>query len=100
MSAVQVRFSAEASRELEASTRWYEERASGLGSELLREVDRAIDAIRRAPERWPVCPHDARAKWFVLSRFPFALVYLARSEAEVVVVAVAHTKRRPGYWRA
>jgi toxin ParE1/3/4 len=34
---------------------------------------------------------------FVMSRFPFALPYLVIEE-QVVVLAVAHLRRRPGYW--
>ncbi|MCP4594404.1 MAG: hypothetical protein GY842_27045 [bacterium] len=32
-----------------------------------------------------------------LSRFPYALVFIELDE-EIRVLAVAHDKRRPGYW--
>lgn len=33
-----------------------------------------------------------------MGRFPYAIVYREVSEEEVEIVAVAHLKRRPGYW--
>jgi hypothetical protein len=44
---------------------------------------------------FPLADHGTRK--FVLQRFPFNIFYLSR-ETEIVVVAVAHQKRRPGYW--
>jgi hypothetical protein len=34
----------------------------------------------------------------VLQRFPFSVVYLDDADL-VIIVAVAHRKRRPGYWK-
>ncbi len=62
------------------------------------EVERAIDEVAASPETWPRCVEDARARRFVLSRFPFAIVYLVSSDGGIIIVAVVHTKRRPGYW--
>jgi toxin ParE1/3/4 len=36
---------------------------------------------------------------FVLHRFPFSVVYLDEAD-ELNIVAVAHNKRKPGYWKA
>jgi hypothetical protein len=33
-----------------------------------------------------------------LRRFPFGLLYAIETE-RIVIVAVAHLKRRPGYWK-
>jgi hypothetical protein len=33
----------------------------------------------------------------VLDRFPFAVPYQIKRE-EIVILALAHTSRRPGYW--
>jgi hypothetical protein len=40
-------------------------------------------------------PFDVRR--ILLERFPYAVIVLCRPE-ETVVVAVAHTRRRPLYW--
>jgi hypothetical protein len=35
---------------------------------------------------------------FLLPRFPYGVVYLAAADTSIVVVAVAHARRRPRYW--
>ena len=49
-----------------------------------------------APQRWPKYLHGTRR--FVMQRFPFSVVYLDDPEL-VTIVAVAHSKRKPGYWK-
>lgn len=34
----------------------------------------------------------------VMTRFPYDVVYLA-FEREIVVIAIAHQRRKPGFWR-
>jgi hypothetical protein len=83
--------------EAEQAVRWYRERSIRASQDFREEIDRAIVTILEAPHRWPAGPHGTRR--FLLNRFPFALVY--RSLPSVLqVVAVAHTHRRPGYWKA
>jgi plasmid stabilization system protein ParE len=94
-----VRLHASARAEAEAAVRWYEGRQPGLGADFVLEVERAVAQIAETPEAWPVCPQDARARWLVLSRFPFSVVYVVGPGREVVIVAFAHMKRRPGYWQ-
>lgn len=60
------------------------------------EFQRAISAVAEAPERWPA--YLSRCRRYVLHQFPFSIVYRILDE-EVVVLAVAHGHRRPGYWR-
>ena len=91
-----VRFHREAGEELEHAVRWYEERLDGLGQDLLTEVDSAIKVISEGPTAWPIA-EDSRARRFVLSRFPYIVIYTTRGE-DVVIVAVKHARRRPAYW--
>ena len=68
--------------------------------DLQQEVSRAVVAIGESPGTWPFWPgiEAARsARRFLLSRFPFGIAYRLEAD-EVVVVAVAHLRRRPGYW--
>jgi len=79
---------------------WYDDRQPSLGTEFLAEIRRAFDAIRTGASFLPRLetysgPHDIRRTQ--LKRFPYAVIVLSRPE-EVVVVAVAHTRRRPLYW--
>ena len=61
----------------------------------LHELSRALRRAGEAPHRYPMTLHGTRR--IVLDRFPFNLFYRVTGD-EVVVVAVAHQKRRPGYW--
>lgn len=74
----------------------YESQRSGLGDEFLEEVGRAVEAVAQSPDRWPPNGEDTRR--YLLHRFPYGLVYMVREDS-VVIVAVAHLRRRPGYWR-
>ena len=89
-----------ATAELEEAEDWYEAQRAGLGDDLAAEVESALEAIGEAPmvwPRWPGSPPVPFVRRFLLSRFPFALAYIAEPH-RVVVLAVAHTKREPGYW--
>ena len=61
------------------------------------EVERALACIIQAPRRWAVGPYSTRR--FLLRRFPFILIYRELTPGEIQIVAVAHTARKPGYWK-
>jgi plasmid stabilization system protein ParE len=91
-----VTFHAEAEAELVAAAAGYELHTSGLGEEFLAEVERAT----RALALYPKIGHrfSRRLRRVLVRRFPYGLLY--RIEANAVrIVAVAHLRRRPGYWR-
>jgi plasmid stabilization system protein ParE len=75
---------------------WYLERNEIAAVEFIAEVDRAIDRVVSAPKRWP--SGDNATRKFVLPRFPFAIFYRERDYG-VQILAVAHGRRRPGYWK-
>jgi plasmid stabilization system protein ParE len=43
-------------------------------------------------------PYLENCRRILLHRFPFFIVYRFR-QARIEIVAVAHARRRPGYWR-
>ncbi|WP_224240715.1 type II toxin-antitoxin system RelE/ParE family toxin [Hyalangium gracile] len=89
-----------ASLELDAAAEWYERRGSELGQDFIEEVRKALRVIAERPGTFPAWPglnHTPPIHRFLLSRFPFALPYMV-SDERVVVLAVAHLRRRPGYW--
>lgn len=94
----QVRFHEEATAEAEAAVRWYNERVPGLGDDFRLELVGAVDRIQRAPLLSPPSAYDRRARRFLLPRFPYGVVYVVATDASIVVVAVAHVRRRPRYW--
>jgi plasmid stabilization system protein ParE len=87
-----------AREELTASAEWYEARRPGLGVELLAEIDEAVGQIGEHPEAWPLWHADRSYRKRILDRFPYVIFFVLREPTEVDVVAVAHARRRPGYW--
>jgi plasmid stabilization system protein ParE len=81
----------------EAAARWYAERSQTAAVAFSDEIDAAESAIARLPEAWP--PFDWGTRRYLLRRFPFSVVYRVESD-RVLIVAVAHAHRRPGYWRS
>ena len=75
---------------------WYGERSVIAAERFANAVDEAVNRVASNPEQFPAI--DSRHRECLVKRFPFRIVY--RVEANrVVVVAVAHAKRRPRYWR-
>jgi plasmid stabilization system protein ParE len=74
----------------------YDVERLGLGATFLAAVERAIEGIVDTPTRWPLV--DDRHHRRLVKRFPFSIYYRLIG-SEVVVVAVAHHKRHPDYWR-
>jgi hypothetical protein len=70
----------------------------GLGLDLVDEVDRALAAVAEGRLPTLVHPDIREVRRVMLKRFPYWVVVLERP-SEVVLVAVAHMKRRPDYWR-
>jgi plasmid stabilization system protein ParE len=93
-----VRLSHDAEEELLAAATWYEDKRIGLGIDLVADVDAALDQIAVMPESCPLWRRDRPYRQKVLARFPYVIFFLIRSDV-IDVVAIAHTKRRPGYWR-
>ena len=87
--------------ELRAAVDWYEGRQPGLGARFVSEVGRVLDLIRNRPALGGPVPR-VRAQYGVrrvpLRRFPYFVIY-RDCDAEIQIVAFAHTSRKPGYWR-
>jgi plasmid stabilization system protein ParE len=80
----------------EEAARWYAERDPRVAARFAEQLEAALNRIAEAPYRWPVYLHGTRR--VRLTRFPYLVAY--REEAtRILVVAIAHDKRRPGYWR-
>ncbi len=79
-----------------AARQWYEARSQSAEDFFLAELDGGVEAISLAPERWPLFVHGTRR--YLFHRFPLQLFYRVVNEY-VRVVALAHGRRRPGYWK-
>lgn len=97
MSRRALRFAEAAIIEAEEAADWYAERSVQARDDFLQELRRAFEQIAEAPERWP--SHLFATRRFVLHRFPFDVVYRLVGDEVPQVLAIAHHKRRPGYWR-
>jgi toxin ParE1/3/4 len=87
----------EARVELDEAIDYYQLQRDGLGLDFLAEAERVFERIRQNPHTG--APYKATGlRRSLLQRFPYAVFY---EEAEEVswIVAVAHTSRRPDYWR-
>lgn len=96
-----VRFEDEADDEYQNAGRWYEERRTGLGVEFFDAVDATISHVLnlpRAGQRVPRLSPELPVRRLGVRRFPYHVIYLETS-AELRILAVAHDRRRPGYWR-
>jgi len=87
----------EAVVEAEAARDWYAERNPQAAEGFATELEAAVQAIMEAPERWS--KYVAGTRRFLLHRYPFYLVYRVRVST-IELIAVAHARRRPGYWLA
>jgi plasmid stabilization system protein ParE len=85
-----------AAEELREAAKFYADRADRtLGLSLIAEFERALNFLAINPELGAVWRGTARR--FPLRRFPYNLVYQIKPD-ELRVIALAHQRRRPGYW--
>lgn len=91
-----VLFTEAAQRDLDEIIRYYDNVRPGLGDELEAEVDAAVDRIVFWPHAWSKEFKEARI--CMTKRFPYGVVYVPEEE-RIVIVAVTHLHRRPGYWK-
>jgi plasmid stabilization system protein ParE len=94
-----LRISDEADAEMAEAARWYERHRLGLGAEFLAAVDAAVARIEenlRIGSPTPRVADEAIRRVFV-RRFPYHVVYIELPD-RLQILAVAHDRRRPGYW--
>jgi len=92
-----VSFLPAARREMREAAFYYRDKASGLGNDFISEVERAVDAVAESPSTWPVFEGELRRR--LVRRFPFAVLYRI-DPGEIVIIAIAHLSKKPGYWRS
>jgi plasmid stabilization system protein ParE len=91
-----VTFHEKAREELLEAAHYYEERGQGLGYALIEDVEQAVRELSEKPLSCPTIGTELRRR--IVRRFPYSLLYVVETE-RIVVMAVAHQKRRPGYWK-
>ena len=96
-----IRIEVEAEEDLRNAIAWYNERRPGLGDELYAEAVDALDRLRETPVGAVPAPGSTAKDpvWRAfLKRFPYSVVYMEEGD-DIQVIAFAHFKRRPGYWK-
>ena len=93
-----IRISEPASDEFGKAVRWYEARRSGLGGEFFDAVAATLSLIETNPEIGMPSSTDGQTRRALVAKFPYQVVYRLRP-TEMVIVAIAHLKRRPKYWK-
>ena len=91
------RFLTPAEEEMTEAALFYEAASGQLGTDFLDDVQRAIARMCTYPQAGEVIATDFRRT--LLHQFPFSLVY-AIEDNTIVIIAVAHQSRRPGYWES
>jgi toxin ParE1/3/4 len=91
----------EARSELRSAALWYDHRRPGLGDEFIAEVSATLNRIADAPESHPPWPRTRAADPLIrkatVQRFPYVIAF-EQQEHHLVILAIAHAKRRPLYW--
>jgi plasmid stabilization system protein ParE len=94
---LEVRFHPAAVKEAGEARRWYFERSHCAAFAFDEALDLAVQQLADHPNRWANYLHGTRH--LVLPKFPYVVVYRVLDGA-VEVIAVAHERRRPGYWKS
>jgi plasmid stabilization system protein ParE len=86
----------EAQEELAEAGFYYERQVKDLGPRFVAEVESAVARILSTPSM----PRIFRAgcRRVIVERFPYSVIYRVKGDA-IQIFAIAHGKRRPGYWR-
>lgn len=88
----------EAETELHAAADWYEQEREGLGFDFMAEAYRVINVIAKTPTTWPFVLDSKEVRRLLFNRFPYAIYYALR-EDHILIMAIGHTSRKPGYWQ-
>jgi plasmid stabilization system protein ParE len=93
---VWVHFHRLAAQEYLHARRWYSRHGALAARRFTNAIDQALQRIKAAPQAGPV--YRGAFRWVAVGRFPYIIYYRMISSTEVLIVAVAHQRRRPGYW--
>jgi toxin ParE1/3/4 len=96
-----VRYEPEAADEYLAAIGWYRARNRATAERFVGRVLEAEVVIREHPPRWSRVegvPRKLDVRRKLVRGFPFAMVYIELA-LEIRVIALAHARRRPRYWR-
>ncbi|MDZ7756745.1 type II toxin-antitoxin system RelE/ParE family toxin [Rhodohalobacter sp.] len=86
--------------DLKKSKKYYSDIEPDLGEYFLRDIEGALSDIKKFPKACPKHHKYNHLRLKTCKRFPFTVIYHPIFQEKVVyIVAVAHQKREPDYWR-
>ena len=77
---------------------WYESQESGLGLELISEVQAAFARALKNPESFTRVRRNPMVRRVLTRRFPYRVFFIDRQDA-LVVFAVLHAARHDRVWK-
>ena len=89
-------FHPEASTDYARALNWYAKRSRRAARGFETEIERVTGILTDNPLRYPECAAGCREA--TLTRYPYSLVYRVEANGSILIVAVAHSSREPGYW--
>ena len=89
-------FHPEALEEYDEAGHYYARQQPGLDLRFIVCVEEAIELILEDPYRWR--PFDEDVRRCLTRVFPYGILYTVEPDF-VLIVAVAHCSREPGYWK-
>jgi plasmid stabilization system protein ParE len=96
MAKLPIEYHPEARLEADDAFDWYLERSVRAAERFYLELEKAHTAIQDLPESWAKYLYGTRR--YILNRYPYVVVYRVANQ-RIEVIAVAHGRREPGYWR-
>ena len=92
---ISVDFDPDARAEFLEAVKYYEDCQAGLGRRFRIAVEAAVQSVAETPFRYRVL--HAPFRRYLLTNFPYSIIYCIEPE-NILIIAIAHTKRKPGYW--
>ncbi len=93
---MRLEFHPEARLEFHESAAFYKGCRPILGTAFTNEIESVLRRILEAPNRWPIIEEDVRR--CLTRRFPYGVLYTIESDF-ILIIAIMHCSRNPGYWR-
>lgn len=95
MSLKTIRLRLEAELEIEDAFERYRRENPRIADRFLDDISKSLKKIQQNPRLYPSYTGNTRRR--ILGSFPYSVIYQEKEEV-ILIVAIAHAKRREGYW--
>jgi hypothetical protein len=92
---MRARFIKTAEREVDEAVAYFDTQRDGLGDRFEQDLQNTVAFVTTRPLSGKVI--SERVRKFGLRTFRYNIIYMIDAD-EIIIVAVAHHRRRPGYW--